>query len=180
MKEMIKSKSKSIKILGIGASFFLALILGLGDIVTNVAHAESDFFIYPTKGQSPKQQEKDKFECYTWAKQNSGFDPMKVPMATAPPPQKEPQKGGVLRGAARGSVVGVVGGAIAGDAGKGAAIGAATGALFGGMRRRQQQQQQQQAEQQWAQEQANQYAQKRNSYNRAYAACLEARDYKVK
>ena len=48
------------------------------------------------------------------------------------------------------------------------------------MRRRDQKQQQQQAEQQWAQEQAAQYTQKRNAYNRAYAACLEDNGYTVK
>ena len=35
-----------------------------------------DPIIYPNQGQSPEQQEKDKFECYNWAKTNSGFDPM--------------------------------------------------------------------------------------------------------
>lgn len=137
-------------------------------------------FIYPSQGQSQQQMEKDKFECYSWAKQQTGFDPMKVPTATSPPPQQEAQQGGVVRGAARGATVGVVAGAIADDAGKGAAIGAATGALFGGMRRRDQQRRQQQAEQQWAQDQAANYAQQRSNYDRAYSVCLEGRGYTVK
>jgi hypothetical protein len=139
-----------------------------------------DLFVYPTKGQSQEQLEKDKFSCYTWAKRQTGFDPMEVPKATSAPPGQEAPKGGFVRGAARGATVGVVGGAIAGDAGKGAAIGAATGALFGGMRRRDQVRRQQQAEQQWAQEQAAVYTQKRNAYNRAYGACLEGKGYTVK
>jgi|GEM_PF-2920412 len=65
---------------------------------------------------------------------------------------------------------------IAGDAGKGAAIGAASGALIGGMRRRDHARRQYQAEQQWAQEQAAQYTQRRNTYNRAYGACLAGRE----
>jgi hypothetical protein len=48
------------------------------------------------------------------------------------------------------------------------------------MRRRDQQRQQQQAQQQWAKEQEAQYTQARNSYNRAYSACLEGRGYTVK
>ena len=136
--------------------------------------------IYPNKGQSNEQQEKDKFECYTWAKGQTGFDPMQVPTATTPPPQQGAQQGGAVRGAAGGALVGVTAGAIAGDAGKGAAIGAASGALIGGMRRRDQQRQQQQAEQQWAQEQTANYANQRNNYNRAYGACLEGRGYTVK
>jgi hypothetical protein len=139
-----------------------------------------DPIIYPNKGQSAEQQEKDKFECYTWAKGQTGFDPMQVPTATAPPPGQQPPKRNAVRGAAGGALVGVTAGAIAGDAGKGAAIGAASGALIGGMRRRDQQQQQQQAQQQWEQEQAANYASQRNNYNRAYGACLEGRGYTVK
>jgi hypothetical protein len=137
-------------------------------------------FIYPDKGQSKEQQEKDKFECYSWAKGQTGFDPMQVPTATTAPPPQEAQQGGVVRGAGRGAVGGLAVGAIAGDAGKGAAIGAASGALIGGMRRNDQQRQQQQAEQQWANEQTANYANQRNNYNRAYSACLEGRGYTVK
>lgn len=139
-----------------------------------------EFFIYPNKGQDEEQMEKDKFACFQWAKQQTGFDPMAVPTASAPPPQQEAPKGGVGRGALRGGAVGVAAGAIAGDAGKGAAIGAASGALIGGMRRRDQQRQQQQAQQDWAQQQANEYHQNRDNYNRAYGACLEGRGYTVK
>jgi uncharacterized protein YcfJ len=140
-----------------------------------------ELFIYPQKGQSNEQMEKDKYQCYIWAKKQSGFDPMEIPRATAPPPKQAPKRGGAFRGAAGGALAGAAIGEIAdNDPGKGAAIGAATGALFGGMRRRGQMQQQQMAEQQWAEEQTAQYTQKRNSYNRAYAACLEGRDYTVK
>jgi hypothetical protein len=137
-------------------------------------------FIYPDKGQSNEQMEKDKYECYSWAKGQTGFDPMQVPTATAPPPGQEAQQGGVVRGAGRGALTGVAVGAIAGDAGKGAAIGAASGALIGGMRRRDQQRNQQQAEQQWAEQEGANYANQRNNYNRAYSACLEGRGYTVK
>jgi hypothetical protein len=139
-----------------------------------------DPIIYPNKGQDPEQQEKDKYECYTWAKQQTGFDPMQVPTATAPPPNQETPQGGVVRGAAGGALVGVAAGAIAGDAGKGAAIGASSGALIGGMRQQNQKQQQRQAQQQWEQDQAANYANQRNNYNRAYGACLEGRGYTVK
>ena len=139
-----------------------------------------DPFIYPDKGQSAEQQEKDKYECYSWAKGQTGFDAMQVPTATAPPPGQEAPQGGVVRGAGRGALTGVAVGAIAGDAGKGAAIGAASGALIGGMRRNDQQRQQQQAEQQWAEQEAANYANQRNNYNRAYSACLDGRGYTVK
>ena len=149
----------------LGLMSFLLLPMG-------IAHAD-DLFIYPTQGQSQERMEQDKYQCYNWAKGQTGFDPMEVPKATSPPPQQGAPKGGAIRGAARGALAGAVIGEIADDdAGKGAAIGAAAGGLFGGARRRNQAQQQQQAQQQWEQEQATQYAQKRNNYNRAYAVCL--------
>ena len=159
----------------IAAAVIIMLItLGSGFVLAQ------DLIIYPNKGQNQQQLEKDKYECYSWAKQQTGFDPMEVPKATAPPPQQGAQQGGLVRGAARGATVGVAAGAIAGDAGKGAAIGAASGALIGGMRRRDQQRRQEQAQQQWAQEQTAAYTQKRNAYNRAFGACLEGRGYTVK
>ena len=32
-------------------------------------------YFYPTQGQSPQQQDRDRFECYNWAVQQTGFDP---------------------------------------------------------------------------------------------------------
>jgi len=151
------------------------LLFGAG-----AALAQQDLIVFPSKGQSQDQIEKDKYACYEWAKQQTGFDPMAQPRATAPPPEQEAPQSSAVRGAARGALVGVAVGAIAGDAGKGAAIGAASGGLFGGMRKRDQVRQQEQAQEQWAQEQAAQYAQKRNHYNRAYGACLEGKGYTVK
>ena len=34
-----------------------------------------DAFVYPKNDQSMEQQQKDKFECYNWAKGQTGFDP---------------------------------------------------------------------------------------------------------
>ena len=36
-----------------------------------------EIMVYPAKGQSSDQMEKDKFECYSWAKGQTGFDPMR-------------------------------------------------------------------------------------------------------
>jgi hypothetical protein len=118
-------------------------------------------FVYPQRGQSPEQQQRDQGECHVWAVQQSGFNPG-APVASAPP------QGGAVRGAARGAAIGAVGGAIGGDAGKGAAIGAGTGALFGSMRRADQVRQQQALE-----------AQGQGLYNRAVATCLGGRGYTV-
>jgi len=142
--------------------------------------AAQELMIYPAKNQSAEQQEKDKFECYGFAKNQSGFDPMAPPTATAPPPQKEAQQGGAGRGALRGGVGGALVGAVAGDTKKGAKIGAVGGGVMGGMRRRDQKQREQHNRNQWEQDQVQQYSNNRNNYNRAYAACLEGRGYTVR
>ncbi len=54
--------------------------------------------VYPAKGQSPEQQNKDKGECHVWAVQQSGFDPAKTQPAASPPAQ--PPTGERARGPA--------------------------------------------------------------------------------
>jgi hypothetical protein len=140
----------------------------------------NDLIIFPNKGQSNSQMEKDKYDCYIWAKQQSGFDPNAAPTAAAPPPPTTAPQSSAVKGAARGAVVGVAVGAIAGDAGKGAAIGATAGGLGGAMKKRDQAASQQQAQQSAADQQAQQYAAGLDKYNRAYSACLEGKGYTVK
>jgi hypothetical protein len=151
---------------GVGVALLAAVIS------SGAVHAQEPF-VYPTKGQSQQQMEKDKYACYQWARGQTGFDPMQVPTATAPPPE---QKGGVLKGAAGGAALGAVVGAIAGDAGKGAAIGAASGGLIGGARKAQSQKEQQQ----YGQQQTAEYERRRGEYNRAWSACMEGKRYTVK
>ena len=144
-----------------------------------------DLIVFPAKGQSTEQTEQDKFACYSWAKGESGFDPMQMPTASSPAPSKEKQS--VAGGALKGGVVGGAGGAIIGGiaggkkgAKKGLAIGGLSGGAIGGMRSSSQNSKAESQRKQWEQQQANQYMQQRNTYNRAYAACLEGKGYSVK
>ena len=133
----------------------------------------------PAKGQSQDQMEKDKFSCYQWARNETGFDPMKQPTASSPPPQQQARSGGAAKGAA----VGAGAGAIvkrSGSRSRGAATGAVVGGVLGGARQSRRNQKDQQAMQQWEQEQASQYAAQRNTYNRAYSACMESKGYTVR
>ena len=144
-----------------------------------------ELVIYPAKGQSKEQTEKDKYACYSWAKGETGFDPMAAPQATTPPPaqQKKSVAGGAAVGGVGGAALGAGIGAIAGGssgAGRGAAIGALSGGTIGGVRSHSQNQQAEQAQRQREQEQMAQYQQGRNNYNRAYGACLEGRGYTVR
>jgi hypothetical protein len=126
------------------------------------ALAAADLFIYPSQGQSPEQQEQDEFSCYKWAKAQSGVDPSSPGRG----PDRGRRAGSTLGGAARGAGLGAAVGAIAGDAGKGAAAGAVVGGARG--RRR------------GIQRERYEAASERNSYDRAFAACMEARGYTVK
>jgi hypothetical protein len=118
-------------------------------------------YVYPAKGQTAEQQQKDQYECHEWAVQQTGFDPSQ-------PVEQSTPRGSVMGGAARGAALGAVGGAIGGDAGKGAAIGAAVGGLGTVMRDRRANEQQQQA-----------YSASTQSYDRAYGVCLQGRGYTV-
>ena len=135
----------------------------------------SDFFVYPKNNQDAQQQQKDESECYVWAKNQTGFDPMAVPTASEPAPQVDSgADGSMARGAVRGAALGAIVG-NSDDAKKGAAA----GALIGVMRKRDRQRQQQAERERWEQEQAARYQQGRNNYNRAFKGCMEARDYSL-
>lgn len=153
----------------------LLLLLALA----KVPAARADFYVYPNKGQSADQTEKDKFACYQWAKGQTGFDPMSRPTASSAPPPPEAKEGGVGRGAVGGAALGGVVGAISGNTKKGLAIGAASGGLLGGMKRSSQKSRQEHNQAQWEQREVSRYNQQRNEYNRAYKACLSGRGYTV-
>ena len=144
------------------------------------ATASAQTYVYPQRGQSPQQQEFDRGQCYSWAVQQSGFDPANPQVASAaPPPMAGPPQGGMFRGAAGGAALGAVGGAIGGNAGRGAAIGAGVGALFGGFRRMRWHEEEQQQQQSYQMQQQSSLAQGHANYNRAFSACMGGRGYTV-
>lgn len=172
---------------------FLLVILTGSLMGIKPTHAQQ-VFAYPKAGQSPQQQSQDQFECHQWAVGQTGYNPQAPQAPTsggyapvAPPPQSERRGAkGFWGSAARGAALGAAGGAIAGDAGKGAAIGSLTGALFGGIRRRSRQQEaaawEQQRHQQMQRQQqqmAQVQQQSAGNFNRAFAICMNARNYQV-
>ena len=148
--------------------------------------AAAEVIIYPAKGQSPDQLDRDRYECHLWAAKQTGFDPS-VP--GVPPHQRvrvvqagPPPGAGVVGGAITGAVLGAL---IAGprDAGAGAAVGAVAGAAVGGVSEASRAEQTRVVE-----ERANDRGvartaaqeERAGSYRRAISACLEARGYTVK
>ena len=137
-------------------------------------------FVYPANGQSEDQLARDRYECHTWAVQQTGIDPTRpgagpyerVLVAPAPVPGS-------------GTATGLVGGAIVGSilagpraSGFGALVGGATGAIIGSSADQQAQAQAQQTQAQIYQQQAADRA-NANAYRRAISTCLTARGYTV-
>ncbi len=134
--------------------------------------------IYPAKGQSPQQLDRDRYECNLWAVQQSGFDPSqpgvpagaRVVVEPATPPGANTAVGAIA-GA-------ILGAAILGprNAGAGLLLGGATGAAIGATTDANAQ-----AEARAEQLQANRSYQQTEvaagNYRRAISACLHARGY---
>jgi hypothetical protein len=137
-----------------------------------------DLFVFPSRGQSNEQMQRDRMECHTWARQQTGFDPF-MAASGAPPPQSSPGGPGLVGGGVLGAAGGAIAGGIAGNAGRGAALGAAGGALLGGMARSSQNRSDADATRQWAQQQSAADAANRERFIRAYRTCLEGKGYTV-
>jgi hypothetical protein len=143
---------------------------------------QTKMIVYPAKGQTPEQQAKDEQECYVWAEQQTGINPMgpkpnadsaaaasKAKMDTA-------TTGAAVGGAARGAAGGAVVGGITGDAGEGAAVGAVVGAVAG---RRAKKGAEAQAAQQGAAQANAVAADQMATFKKAMTACLAGRGYSV-
>lgn len=142
-------------------------------------------YAYPQQGQSPQQLDRDRYECSSWATQQSGFNPSapnvppheRVQVVGGPPPGS-----GVVAGAVTG---GILGAAISNprDAGAGLLLGALLGGAIGAGAEANADAQVQAAANSNAnarmQAQAAQIERHASDYRRALGACLEGRGYSV-
>lgn len=142
----------------------------------NQISAGLGLYAFPSKGQGQGQQKADEFECYKWAMQQSGIDPLNLPKVQAAPVEKGPD-GSAVRGAARGAAAGAAIGAISGDAGEGAAIGAAAGGMAGARQKRKSNAQKEQQSQ--ANAASTEQAMK-DSFKKGFSACMEGKGYSIK
>jgi hypothetical protein len=133
-------------------------------LITGQVNAESTI-IFPANGQSEEQQQQDEGFCFSWAKKETGFDPL-ASIEEIKDPKKS--RGGALRGAAIGTVIG--------DDQEAAQRGAVVGLARQGRRNKMAQKSVDNKNQQIeAEHQANQ-----QHFNKANAACLEGKGYVVK
>jgi len=135
-------------------------------------------FVYPAQGQSPQQADRDRYECHTWAVQQTGVDPSRVASYQQVVVQPaNPPGSGAVGGAVAGAIIGSI---IAGPwhSGAGFLVGGATGAIVGSAADANAQKQAQQTQQQINQAAAAGQAQA-DAYRRAFGACLTGRGYTV-
>ncbi len=140
---------------------------------------------FPAKSQTSAQQQKDETDCYQWAKQDTGFDPLATQSGQQAPttaaPSKTPKTTGAgAKGAAAGAAKGAVVGAVSGDAAKGAEVGAAAGAAGGRIKARRAQKQAEKKAKEQQEQTKEQGQQKLDSFKKGFTACMEAKGYVVK
>lgn len=138
------------------------------------AAAATEPVVYPSKGQSEEQQERDQYECHEWATKETGVDPVALAeknLSATPQAAKKPGLGGA--GASAG--IGAARGASEGDAAAGAARGFGIGRMISVMKAKRQLREQQSANASTAGATKDQLDQ----YDRAYKACLTGRGYTV-
>ena len=142
-------------------------------------------FFYPLHDQSPAQQDRDRYECYLWAKKQTGFDPsapqlaphQRVKVIPQPAPGSDTAAGAVT-GAIIGSIV-----TAPHDSTKGAIVGAVAGSMVGAASDAARQQQAENLQAHYDRQASLRNArieQMASDYRRAMMACLEGRGYSVR
>jgi len=142
-------------------------------------------YFYPTQGQSKNQQERDRYECYRWASEQTKFDPGQAQLA---PHQRIEVRPAAPPGSD--AAAGAVGGAIVGsmmsprhDNGFGMVFGAITGAMLGAASDEAREREARQVQRHYDATEQKKYARlerQAREYRRAMTACLEGRGYSVR
>ncbi len=150
--------------------------LGSQNVVAQNMSKSLGVYVFPANNQDQATQDIDEMECYKWAINQTGYDPLNPPVVQGAEVDTSAD-GSMVRGSARGAAGGAAIGAIAGNAGKGAAIGATAGAIRGRRAKKGGDAQQQQANNQAAVAHSADLA---NDYNKAFSVCMEGKGYTVK
>jgi len=147
--------------------------------------ADADIYVYPSKGQTDKQLDRDRYECHNWAVSQSRYNPSEPHLAPhqqirvmeGPPPGQS-----TVAGAVTGAVIGAAIGSPR-DTGEGAVAGAIAGAVIGASsesaRRKESERVNTRVSAETQAERAR-LEREASDYRRAISACLEGRGYTVK
>jgi uncharacterized protein YcfJ len=139
-------------------------------------------YFYPSQGQSEAQQDRDRYDCYAWAVDQTGFDPSRriAPRETRATVVPARSPGETVAAAA---VVGaVIGAATAGrgEGGQGALVGALAGTVVGAVAATAQAEDARVSEARYNSRGYGRYEREATEYRRAMSACLEGRGYSVR
>ena len=140
-------------------------------------------YAYPQRGQTPEQLDRDRYECFLWARQQTGFDPsaanvpaqarVQVVSGGGPPPGTNTAIGAVT-GAAIGAAV-----SSPWQRGFGALAGALIGGAIGSSADAANAQRTRETVV-YDRAQMREIERQATDYRRALSACLEGRGYTVK
>ena len=155
------------------------------DVTPDVSPDINRVYLYAQRGQSDAQQDRDRFECFNWAQQQTGFDPSRHAAPSAYREQLVPASfdgATVVRGTLMGAAIGA---AVANpwDRGGGAVVGAITGTALGAIEANAEAHAQASAIKTAHRQEAparSSYEQQAAENRRAMSACLEGRGYVVK
>jgi hypothetical protein len=166
----------------------IALFVGFA-LIGAVASADeptavgADIYVYPSKGQTDAQLDRDRYECHGWAYKQTGYDP------SAPHAPHQQVQVVAMPADHRGAVGGAMTGAVLGaavsrprDAAQGAVVGAVAGAVLGSVSDSARARELAGGSRPTAAEEAEQARLEKQAldYRRAISACLEGRGYTVK
>lgn len=138
-------------------------------------------YFYPTQGQSDAQQDRDRYDCYVWAVNQTGFDPSRhlAPQERETVVPQRSRNETVGTAAAVGAVIGAVAGG-SGDRIEGAVVGGVAGAMVGAAASNAQESEARAAQARSNRRGAGRYEREAGEYRRAMSACLEGRGYSVR
>jgi len=184
----VASPVRAVVLIGLGSALAACASQPTTRLVSEAESAPlppTQVYFYPLHDQTAKQQDRDRYQCYLWAKKQTGFDPSAPQLA---PHQRlevipEPAPG---HDTAVGAVTGaIIGSMITGphDSGSGAIAGAVTGAAIGAASDTARQQEAERLQSHYDRQSAQRYAElerQANEYRRAMTACLEGRGYSVR
>ena len=139
-------------------------------------------YFYPAQGQTAERQDRDRYDCYVWAVDQTGFDPARhigprETRATVIPAASPLETVGTA--AAVGAVIGAVASGR-GDAAEGALVGAMAGSVVGAAAASAQQQEARAVEARYNSRGYGRHEREAAEYRRAMSACLEGRGYSVR
>lgn len=179
---------KTVVILTVNCTLAACVAPHITRIAPNIAPAPAlptQVYFYPLHDQNPAQQDRDRYQCYLWAKEKTGFDPSGPQLA---PHQRlqvisEPAPGtDIVTGAITGAIIGSILSPAHGHHDN-TLVGAMAGAMIGAASEtaRQQNTHRLQADYDRQTSQRNAHIEKKaRNYQRAMMACLEGRGYSVR